>query len=81
MSAAIDAAPALLPLAKIAVNTPPPVLYAGALASAAAAAAVVYAVPDDSVANIALQTVAAFPLGVLLPGALFIGGSVLSKLK
>jgi Protein of unknown function (DUF1118) len=66
---------------KTAVNTPPSALFGGAVASAAAAYAVVSAVPDDSVANVALQTAVAFPLGVLVPGALVVGGALLSKLK
>jgi hypothetical protein len=76
---AIETAPALLPLAGLALKTPPVVLFAGAAGSAAAAAALIFVVPDDSVANVALQTALAVPLGVLLPGALGITGALLGK--
>ena len=47
----------------------------------AAAAFVVNGIPDDTTTNIALQTALAVPLGVILPGALGVGGVLLSKLK
>ena len=81
IATAIDLAPAALPLVKIAINTPAILLLAAAGASAAAAAAVVVVIPDDSIANIALQTALVVPLGVILPGALTVGGGLLSKLK
>lgn len=77
----IEAAPALLPLAGVALKQSPTSLFAGAALSAAAAAGVIVAVPDDSVVNIALQTALAVPLGAILPGALAVGGVLLSKLK
>jgi hypothetical protein len=78
---AIDLAPAALPLVKVAINTPAPLLFIGALASAAAAAGVVFIVPDDSVANVAIQTALVVPLGLIVPGALTVGALLLSKLK
>lgn len=78
---AIDLAPAALPLVKIAINTPAVVLLGGAAASAAAAYAAVSVIPDDSIASVAIQTVLAVTLGVIVPGALTVGGVVLSKLK
>lgn len=77
----VDLAPSLLPLAAVAVKTPPAVFFGGAAASLAAAAGVVFLIPDDSVLNVALQAALVVPLGVLLPGGLGLGGVVLSKLK
>ena len=77
----VDLAPSLLPLAAVALKTPPAVFFGGAVASAAAAAALILIVPDDSVANVAIQAALAIPLGVLLPGGLGVGGLLLSKLK
>lgn len=73
--------PALLPLAGVAIKTPPPILFAGAAGSLGAAAALILVVPDDTVANIALQVAAGIPLGVILPGALGVGGFLLSKIS
>lgn len=77
----VDLAPSLLPLAAVALKTPPTAFFGGALASLAAAAGVILLIPDDSVLNVALQAVLVVPLGVLLPGGLGLGGVVLSKLK
>ena len=76
---AIDLAPSLLPLASTALNTPPTALFGGAAVSLATAAALVAVVPDDSVASIAVQTFLAVTLGAVLPGALGVGGFILSK--
>ena len=54
-------------------------MFGGAAASLAAAAAFVTIVPDDSVASIALQTFLVVTLGAVLPGALGVGGFILSK--
>ena len=78
---AVDLAPGLLPLAAVALKTPPTVFFGGAAASAAVAAGALFLIPDDSIVNIALQAALAVPLGVLLPGGLTVGGVVLSKLK
>lgn len=77
----VDLAPSLLPLAAVALKTPPSVFFGGAAASAVAAAGAIFLIPDDSVLNIALQAAVAVPLGLLLPGGLTVGGVVLSKLK
>jgi Protein of unknown function (DUF1118) len=77
----VDLAPSLLPLAAVALKTPPAVFFGGAAASAVAAAGAIFLIPDDSVLNIALQAAVAVPLGLLLPGGLTVGGVVLSKLK
>jgi phosphate/sulfate permease len=81
VATAIELAPSLLPLAATLLKTPPSTLLVGALASAGAAAGIVLAVPDDSVTNIAIQTLAVVPLGLILPGALTIGSVVLGKLS
>lgn len=81
VATAIETAPLLLPVAGIALKQSPITLFIGAALSAAAAAGAVLAIPDDSVVNIALQTALVVPLGAVLPGALGVGGVVLSKLK
>ena len=78
---AIDAAPALLPLAGIALKTSSTIYYSGAAASLAAAVAVLYVIPDDSVLSVAIQTALAVPLGAILPGALGVGGFLISKIS
>lgn len=77
----IELAPALLPLAGVALKTPPTVLFGGAAAALAATGAEILLIPDDSIVNIALQTIIAVPLGAILPGALGVGGVILSKLS
>lgn len=47
----IEVAPALLPLAATALNTPPSTYYAGAAASLLAAVGILNAIPDDSSAG------------------------------
>lgn len=78
---AIELSPSLLPLAGTALKAPPAAFFGGAAASLAAAGAIVFAVPDDSVASVALQTALAFPLGAIIPGALIAGGALLNKFK
>lgn len=77
----IELSPKLLPLAGVAIETPPVVLFAGAGGSLAAAAALIATVPDDTVSNVAFQVATGIPLGVILPGALAVGGVVLGKLS
>jgi len=78
---AIEFSPALLPVAGAAIKLPPFALYGGAFLSVVSAAAVVYIIPDDSASSIAIQTLVAVPLGVVLPGAFGVGGFLLSKLR
>jgi hypothetical protein len=78
---AVELAPALLPIAGVALKLPGATLYAGAGLSLAAAAAVIISIPDDSVTDIAIQTALAVPLGAILPVSLGLGGFLLSKLK
>ena len=81
VATAIELAPALIPLAGPLLNVPSTLLFAGAAASLGGAGAAVALIPDDSVTNIALQTALAIPLGTVLPGALVVGGTVLSKIE
>lgn len=75
----VDLAPAALPLLAAAVSVPPPAIGAAGAAALAAAAAAVVTIPDDSVANVALQTLI---VGLSLPlaGAAFVGSALLGKL-
>ena len=81
LNLAVDSAPALLPLAGSVLNGGPTPLYFLAVSSLAAAAAVIGLIPDDSVGNVALQTLLAVPLGAIVPAASLVGAAVLSKLK
>jgi hypothetical protein len=76
---AIELSPSLIPLAAVALKTPPTTLYGGAIASVAAAGALIAVLPDDSVLSIAAQVAIAIPLGVILPISLGGGGFILSK--
>ena len=78
---AVEFSPALLPIVGGVVKAGPTPLLAGAVASLAGAGAVIAGIPDDSVANVALQTALAVPLGAIVPGACIVGAGVLSKLK
>ena len=77
----VELAPALLPRAGAALKTPSTTFFGGAAASLALAGALVATVPDDSIANVALQTALAIPLGSIVPGALVVTGLILAKLK
>jgi hypothetical protein len=75
----VDIAPGALPLLAGAVSVPPLFLQAAGLGVLGAAGFAVFSIPDDSVVNVALQTVA---VGLALPAAVaaLAGGTVLSKL-
>lgn len=75
----VDLAPGALPLLAAAVGTPPVLLQGAGVAVLAAAAFAVTAIPDDSVTNVALQTLA---VGLALPAsaAALVGGAILGKL-
>lgn len=81
VSTAVDFAPGLIPIAGTVLKAGPAPLIAVALASLTAAGSVIVLVPDDSIASIALQTLAAVPLGAIIPGSCVIGAGLLSKLK
>ena len=77
----IDLAPGLLPLAAPVLNTPPIVLFGTGLASLAAAFAVITLIPDNTVSDVALQTVLVIPLATIIPAVTFIGGGILGKIS
>lgn len=77
----VELAPQALPLLGAAIQIPASTLSGAAFASLAACAAGLYVIPDDSVVDIALQTVLVGTLGVAAPAASLIGGAVLSKIK
>lgn len=76
----VDLAPGALPLLASAVSIPPAALQIAGLASLGAAAGIVAVVPDDTVVDVAAQTLAVGVLGVAAPAASFIGAAVVSKI-
>mmetsp|Transcript_1576 Transcript_1576/g.2317 ORF Transcript_1576/g.2317 Transcript_1576/m.2317 type:complete len:195 (-) Transcript_1576:1325-1909(-) len=76
----VDLAPAALPLLSLAISIPPQVVGALGLASAAAAAGAVVIIPDDTVAQVAAQTLIAGVFGLAVPVVSLGGAAVLSKL-
>lgn len=76
----VELAPGALPLLASAVGVPTPLISAAGVIALAAAAGAVYTIPDDSIANVAAQTLI---VGLSLPaaGASFVGASILGKLK
>lgn len=80
LPALVDIAPSALPLLAAAVGIPPVLLQLVGVGALAAAGYAVVGIPDDTVANVAIQTIA---VGLALPaaGAAFVGSSVLGQLK
>lgn len=76
----VELAPAALPLLSLAISIPPPVVGALGLASAAAAAGAVVVIPDDTVAQVAAQTLIAGVFGLGVPVVSLGGAAVLSQL-
>ena len=76
----VEIAPGALPLLASAVTVPPGVLQTLGLASLAGAAGAVVLIPDDTVVEVAAQTLAVGVLGVAAPAAAFIGSAILGKL-
>ena len=76
----VDLAPPALPLLGAAISIPPSVLQGAAAASFAAAAAGIYLIPDDTVIQVAAQTLLGGVLGVAVPAASVIGAGVLTKI-
>ena len=76
----VDIAPGALPLLATAVSVPPPLIGAAGLAVAAGALTACSVIPDDSVTNVALQTLI---VGLSLPAmvASFAGAAILGQLK
>jgi Protein of unknown function (DUF1118) len=79
LPAVVDLAPGALPLLATAVGIPAPVLGAAGVAALAAAGGALAFIPDDTVVNVAVQTLI---VGLAVPtaGAAFIGGAILGKL-
>lgn len=75
----VDLAPGALPLLAAAVGIPPALIQGAGVGALAAAGAAVYLIPDDSVTNVAIQTLAV-GLSVPVAGAAFVGSALLSKL-
>ena len=76
----VSLAPGALPLLAQAVAIPPAALQLAGLASLGAAGFAVVSIPDDTVINVATQTLAVGVLGVGVPAATFLGSAILSKL-
>ena len=75
----VELAPGALPLLATAISIPPAAIQVAGLASLGAAAGAVAVIPDDTVAEIAAQTLAVGVLGVGIPAASFIGAAILGK--
>ena len=75
----IKLAPPALPLLAAAIGIPPATLQAAGLASLAAAVGAVVLIPDDTLINVAVQTLAVGVLGVAAPAASFIGATILGQ--
>eukprot|EP00569_Conticribra_weissflogii_P009763 CAMPEP_0171366096 /NCGR_PEP_ID=MMETSP0879-20121228/5141_1 /TAXON_ID=67004 /ORGANISM="Thalassiosira weissflogii, Strain CCMP1336" /LENGTH=217 /DNA_ID=CAMNT_0011873815 /DNA_START=85 /DNA_END=738 /DNA_ORIENTATION=+ len=77
----VDLAPQALPLLALGLEIQPSALQAAALASAAAAYGIVNYIPDDTVLEVALQTLTVAVLGVGVPAASLIGATILGKVR
>ena len=76
----VKLAPAALPLLATAISIPPVLLQAAGLGSIGLAAVILQVVPDDTVANVALQTLSVGIFGIAAPVASFAGAAVLGQL-
>jgi hypothetical protein len=77
----VELAPQALPLLALGLDIEPALLQGAALASVGAAYGIVSAVPDDTVAQVAAQTLAVAVLGVAAPAASLVGATILGKVK
>mmetsp|Transcript_15430 Transcript_15430/g.29105 ORF Transcript_15430/g.29105 Transcript_15430/m.29105 type:complete len:190 (-) Transcript_15430:199-768(-) len=77
----VEIAPGALPLLGTVIQISPGTLQAAAGASLAAAAAGIYLIPDDTVVQVAAQTLIGGTFGVAIPTASVIGAGVISKIK
>jgi len=77
----VNLAPQALPLLAAGLDIPPVALQGAALASIGAAYGIVTVVPDDTVIQVAAQTLAVALLGVAAPAASLVGATVLGKVK
>eukprot|EP00567_Pseudictyota_dubia_P011117 CAMPEP_0197433196 /NCGR_PEP_ID=MMETSP1175-20131217/1129_1 /TAXON_ID=1003142 /ORGANISM="Triceratium dubium, Strain CCMP147" /LENGTH=194 /DNA_ID=CAMNT_0042961501 /DNA_START=63 /DNA_END=647 /DNA_ORIENTATION=+ len=76
----VELAPQALPLLGVLIQISPGTLQAGAAASLAAAAATVALVPDDTVLEVAAQTLAVAVLGGAIPIASVVGATIIGQL-
>lgn len=76
----VDLAPPALPLLAAAISIPSGVIGGAGLASAAAAVAAVVVIPDDTVAQVAVQTLIVGVFGLAVPVAAAVGSTVIGKL-
>ena len=76
----VDIAPGALPLLATAITIPPPLIGGAGIAVIGAAFTACSIIPDDSVTNVALQTLI---VGLSLPAAVasFAGAAILGQLK
>lgn len=77
----INLAPQALPLLALGLDIEPALLQGAALASLGAAYGIVTTVPDDTVVQVAAQTLAVALLGVAAPAASLVGATILGKVK
>jgi len=77
----IEFAPSALPLLSAAISVPTIVIQLGGVASLASAAAAVTVIPDDTILEIAAQTILVATLGVLIPAVSAAGSVALSKAR
>jgi len=77
----VELAPQALPLLALGLEIQPSALQGAAVASAAAAFAIVNTVPDDTVLEVALQTLTVAVLGLGVPAASLIGATILGKIR
>ena len=77
----INLAPQALPLLALGLDIPPALLQIAAVGSIGAAYGVTQVVPDDTIAQVAVQTLAVALLGVAAPAASLVGATVLGKLR
>ena len=77
----VELAPNALPLLALGLDIPPAALQAAAVGSIGAAYALVNAVPDDTVAQVAIQTLGVAVLGVAAPAASLVGATILGKIR
>lgn len=76
----VKLAPPALPLLAAAVSIPPALLQVAGLASIGLTAVILQTLPDDTVAQVAAQTLAVGVLGIAAPVASFAGASILGQL-
>ena len=76
----VDLAPPVLPLLALAISIPAPVIGGAGLASAAAAFVAVGIIPDDTVVEVAAQTLIVGVLGLTVPVLSLAASAVIGKL-